>query len=155
MPITAPKERHHVDTKDHHFQGKRTEKWHPFDRKDGTGRGRGGPAKGGAGKGNWGTVKDEIQTSPAPTTEVKEGEEGTTPAEEAKVEDAPVEEATPAVEEKPVAVDKEEEENKNKLTYQEYLAQKKRSTLKKDTRAHEEVKRTGLEAAAPKKEKVS
>lgn len=150
MPVTAHKERHHVDTKaNHHFQGKRTEKYHPFDRKDGTGRGRGGPAKGGAGKGNWGTVKDDLQTTdPAPTTEVKEGEEGTTPAvEEAKVEDAPVEEPTPAVEERPVFVDKEEEENKNKLTYQEYLAQKKKSTLKKETRAHEEVKRTGLQAA--------
>lgn len=155
MPVTAHKERHHVDTKDHHFQGRRTEK-HQFDRKDGTGRGRAGPVKGGAGKGNWGTVKDELQTSPA--TEVKEGEEATaTPAEEAKVEDAKVEE-TPVVEERqerPPVVDKEEEENKNKLTYQEYLAQKKKSNLKKETRAHEEVKRTGLEAAAPKKEKIS
>jgi hypothetical protein len=35
------------------------------------------------------------------------------------------------------------------------MAQKKKSTLKKETRGHEEVKRTGLEAAAPKMEKVT
>lgn len=147
--IAARKEGHtDAEHKERRFTGKPRERAHPYDRKDGTGRGR-GVAKGGAGKANWGTPADEIaQGTPV---EVKEGE---TPVEEAKVEDAPVVEAEVVEERRPV-IDEEEEENKNKLTLTEYLASKKRSTLKKETRAHEETKKpANLEAAAAKTEKV-
>jgi len=39
----------------HGFEGKPREQWHPYDRHDGTGRGRGGYKKEGFGKGNWGS----------------------------------------------------------------------------------------------------
>jgi hypothetical protein len=41
--------------------------------------------------------------------------------------------------------DKEEEEAKGKLTLQEYLAQKKRVNIKKETRQHEEMKKANVE----------
>ena len=48
-----------------------------------------------------------------------------------------------------------EEEEVKGLTLQEYLAQKKRSTLKKEARGHDEVKKNVLlEAAAGKKERI-
>lgn len=150
VAYVARKEKVDFEGKEHHFAGKNREKYHPYDRRDGTGRGR-GIVKSGAGKGNLGTVEDEVKFAEATPVEAKEGEQPAT--EEGKVEDV-LEETqpeVPAVEEaKPV----EEEEEKGKLTLAEYLAQKKRSTLKKEARGHEEVKRTNLEAAAPKKEKV-
>lgn len=48
------KERINRGEKGPRFQGKPREEAHPFDRKDGTGRGRRGDKKGGHGKGNWG-----------------------------------------------------------------------------------------------------
>jgi len=151
-----------VEHKDHHaghegkerrFTGKPREEYHPLDRRDGTGRGR-GSAKGGAGKGNWGTVDDEVKQGTPEGEETKEGEEvATTPAEEAKVEDAPVETKEPAFERREV-VDEEDEANKSKLTFAEYQALKKKALQKKEIRGHDEAKRTGLEAAAPKTEKV-
>jgi hypothetical protein len=87
--------------------------------------------------------------------ETKEGETTAAATEEAKVEDAPDEtkkETAPAVD-KPVPV--VDEEDDGKLTLAEYQALKKKSLLKKEIRAHEEVKKDlKLEAAAPKKEKV-
>lgn len=150
------KEKVDFEGKTHHFEGKRREQWHPYDRKDGTGRGR-GFAKGGHGKGNWGTRDEEAKageettpaaegTTPAATEEVAEGE---------KVEDATEKVEAPVEEEfKRPSTPTEDDKNASKLTYEEYMAKKKRSTLKKEARGHEEVKRTGLQAAEPKKEKV-
>ena len=59
------------DHAEHRFEGKKRENYHPFDRRDGTGRGR-GVNKGGHGKGNWGTVEDEAKNAeetPKETTE--------------------------------------------------------------------------------------
>ena len=63
--------------KTEHFEGKRSEKWHPLDRKSGTGRGKRDMVKEGYGKGNWGTPQDEarqaIDTKDiAPTVEEEE-----------------------------------------------------------------------------------
>jgi hypothetical protein len=74
-----------VDHAEHRFEGKKRENYHPFDRRDGTGRGR-GVAKGGHGKFNWGTTQDETKTAeeaPKETTETTEQ-----PAEESKTEEA-------------------------------------------------------------------
>jgi hypothetical protein len=76
--------------KTHHFEGKKREQWHPFDRKDGTGRGR-GQHKGGHGWGNTGTVKDEVREGEEiPQTEVDK----VVTAEEEKTEDVPAEQTT-------------------------------------------------------------
>jgi plasminogen activator inhibitor 1 RNA-binding protein len=60
MVLTDTKE--HVDFLGKHegFQGKPREKWHPYDRKSGTGRGKELP-KSGHGKGNWGNLGDELK----------------------------------------------------------------------------------------------
>jgi hypothetical protein len=42
-------------------------------------------------------------------------------------------------------VDPEDEANKSKLTLQEYMAQKKKVNIKKETRQHEEVKKANVE----------
>ena len=49
----------HFDHKTHHYEGNERNEWHPYDRKSGTGRGR-GSAKGGRGKANWGREGDEL-----------------------------------------------------------------------------------------------
>lgn len=145
------KERVNHEGRTRGFAGKPRENWHPFDRKDGTGRGRGQhQGKAGHGKGNWGTVEDEVKQA-AVEGETPVAQEGATEEKKAEeVVEEQKEEKTPAVEEKPV----EEEEEPGKLTLAEYLAQKKKSTLKKEARGHDQVKRTGLEAAAEKTQKV-
>jgi plasminogen activator inhibitor 1 RNA-binding protein len=138
--------------KNAHYKGKPRQGDHPFDRKSGTGRGR-ELNKGGHGKGNWGDVRDEIQgqqdaaTIDKPTTEKvaeegehKEGEEGTT-AQETEVK--------PQVQE-----EEEEEENTKELTLEEYLAQKKKSTIKKEARKAEELKKDNIERVETGKQKV-
>jgi len=44
----------------HKFVGDIRQKWHPYDRKSGTGAGKKDVHKGGHGKANWGDLKDEI-----------------------------------------------------------------------------------------------
>ena len=78
MLYDAQKERSGFASKEEHFEGKPREQWHPYDRKSGTGRGRGAP-KEGHGKGNWGNpdedVKGEEAESPSKQEEGVEGEE--------------------------------------------------------------------------------
>lgn len=44
----------------HHYVGDPRQKFHPYDRKSGTGAGKKDVQKGGHGKGNWGDLRDEI-----------------------------------------------------------------------------------------------
>ena len=139
-----------VEGGEHRFEGKKREQFHPFDRKDGTGRGR-GFSKGGHGKGNWGTAEDETKVATEEgakdaTTEQPVAEESKTEEVVEKKEEAPVEVREPT----------EDDLNAKKLTLAEYLAQKKKSTLKKEGRAHEDntAKKTGLEAVKATRDRV-
>ena len=139
-----------VEGGEHRFEGKKREQFHPFDRKDGTGRGR-GFSKGGHGKGNWGTAEDETKVATEEgakdaTTEQPVAEESKTEEVVEKREEAPVEVREPT----------EDDLNAKKLTLAEYLAQKKKSTLKKEGRAHEDntAKKTGLEAVKATRDRV-
>ncbi len=135
------KERVDYAGKEEHFEGKRREQWHPYDRKSGTGRGTRDLAKGGHGRGNLGNTEDVVkhgedvgENSPVKKVEVEGEQPEATEETETKAE----------VEERPrreEIVDAEEEENKGKLTLQEYLAQKKTVNIKKEVRAHEEIKK--------------
>lgn len=132
--------------KEEHFEGKKRENWHPYDRRSGTGRGR-EVAKGGHGKGNWGGADDVVKAgeevpegSPVKKVEV-EGEVPETTQEEGETKKEAVEER-PRREE---IVDPEDEANKSKMTLQDYLAQKKKVNIKKETRQHEEVKKANVE----------
>ena len=139
-----------VEGGEHRFEGKKREQFHPFDRKDGTGRGR-GFSKGGHGKGNWGTAEDETKVATEEgakdaTTEQPVAEESKTEEVVEKKEEAPVEVREPT----------EDDLNAKKLTLAEYLAQKKKSTLKKEGRVHEDTfaKKTGLEAVNATRDRV-
>jgi hypothetical protein len=91
-----PRKEFHHDGREHGFIGKRREPWHPYDRQDGTGRGRGSGPKRGFGKGNWGTAEEEVKQA---TEGVENAEEK--PVDGEKVEDAPEKtEETPAEESK-------------------------------------------------------
>jgi len=68
----------------HGFQGKEREPYHPYDRHDGTGRGR-GMKKQGAGKGNWGNEQLIYKKKGDPDPEYTPKEEPEA-AEEEKVE---------------------------------------------------------------------
>jgi hypothetical protein len=131
-----------VEGGEHRFEGKKREQFHPYDRKDGTGRGR-GISKGGHGKGNWGTTEDETKVA------TEDGAKDTT-TEQPAAEESKTEEVVEKREEAPVEVREptEDDLNAKKLTLAEYMAQKKKSTLKKEGRGHEDntAKKTGLEA---------
>jgi plasminogen activator inhibitor 1 RNA-binding protein len=152
MIIGERKERPDWRGKTSHYKGKpRQFGDHPFDRKSGTGRGR-ELAKGGHGKGNWGDVRDEIQGQvdaagiEKPAAE-KTAEEGAEPTE--KPEGTPAEEVYTS----PVKEEEEEEESKE-LTLEEYMAQKKKSTLRKEARAPEQLKKENIEKVDAEKQKV-
>lgn len=86
---------------------------------------------------------------------VAETVEGETPAEEKKEEAVAEEKVEAPVEEKKEPV--EEDLHAHKLTLAEYLAQKKKTTFKKEGRAHDNTKPAAgakVEAAPEKKEKV-
>ena len=81
--------------------------------------------------GNWGTAEDEVkQAGVEPEGEVKE-------AKEEKHEMKDIEEKYDDAEER---VKVEEEEEEKSMTLQEYMAQKKKATFKKEARLPEEVK---------------
>lgn len=146
-----PKKEFHHDGREHGFEGKRREPWHPYDRRDGTGRGRGAAPKRGHGKGNWGTVEGEAKEAVNATPENAEEK----PVDAEKVEDATAEvkaEEAPVEEEKKEVVEEEQDDPKQ-MTFAEYQAQKKRSLLKKEARGHDATKK-GNFAEAPVKEKV-
>lgn len=119
--------------KEEKFAGKHGEKWHPYDRRSGTGRGR-GEAKGGHGRNNWGDTADVVKYGEeVPEGEVpkkvefdKEGEGETFAEEEGK--------PTPKTGREADEVPAEEEEEKGGLTFQEYQAMKKKATIKKEAR---------------------
>lgn len=102
------------------FTGKPREEAHPFDRKDGTGRGRRGDKKGGHGKGNWGREGGADEQKDAP--ERRERKERP-PREEQKVEE-PVE-----MEEVGLSVD----------DYFKAQAAKKANLAKKEMRTTEKI----------------
>lgn len=144
MLYVQRKERVDFAGKEEHFQGKRNEQWHPYDRRSGTGRGR-ELAKGGHGKGNWGDSNDIIQHgddvpegSPPNKVELEEIEEPVQETEEKK-EAAEV----------PKKVEEEPEEEKGK-TFQEYQASRKKVNIKKEVRQHEELKKANVEQADTK-----
>lgn len=150
--------------KTEHYQGKPRAKHMGYDRKDGTGRGRGLP-KDGHGKGNWGNIGEEARANSGATAEAllegspkKATEAGETKPEEANLaegmEKPPVEgEGTKGEEAYQDAP--EEEEAKGKMTLEEYLASKKKGVnMRKEARAPEENKKGNLEQAGLNKEKV-
>ena len=57
------------------FRGKPREDGHPYDRQDGTGKGRRGDKKGGHGKANWGAQDDKVYKKKGEETEEKKAEE--------------------------------------------------------------------------------
>lgn len=59
MLYKAPKEKIDHTGKTDSYQGKAREKWHPLDKKSGTGKGK-ELQKHGHGKNNWGDITDEI-----------------------------------------------------------------------------------------------
>lgn len=142
----ARKERHEFSGKTEHFEGKRGEKWHPYDRRSGTGRGR-GVAREGHGKGNLGTTEDlvkrgeDVEGGSSPVVKIEAEGEETTAQQTEKVE----EEVEQTRDEKPVEREEEPEEETKGLTLQEYLAQKKKATIKKEARKPEESKKANLE----------
>jgi len=155
MIIGERKERVDYRGKTSHYRGaRRHADDHPFDRKSGTGRGR-DLTKGGHGKGNWGDIRDEVtgQIDAAniekPATEGVVPEEGAEPKEGA--EPTPVEEAP---EEKSPVKPVEEEEEVKGLTLEEYLAQKKKPTQRKEARAVEAIKKDNIEKVETSKHKV-
>ena len=138
-----------------HFEGKKREPWHPYDRRSGTGRGK-EVAKGGYGMGNWGTREDELKSGTLAVESPKKTGEAT--AEE--VTEAPKE----AGEELPESVEKvevveevrEEEDEGKTLTLQEYLAQKKKPVIKAESRGHDTLQKKGnLEPVNVASDKVS
>ncbi len=153
---TERKERVDFEGKEQRFQGKPREQWHKYDRQSGTGRGRGLP-KGGHGKGNWGDQNDEVkgQTEAPEESPKKPTEEGEVPAEEVKTAEEEEQKEEEAQEERyrDAPEEKEEEEEKG-LTFQEYLAQKKKATFKKEARKPEELKKTGIEKVEAQRDKV-
>jgi hypothetical protein len=58
---SSNKEKVDYRSKPERYGGKHREPNHPFDRKSGTGQLRDAP-KGGHGKGNWGDLRDEIES---------------------------------------------------------------------------------------------
>lgn len=137
--------------KDQHFQGKKTEQWHPYDRRSGTGRGR-DVAKGGHGKGNVGKVEDEIKYGEEVTPATEENKVEKTAVEGVDQEEVPQLEGSPDVKrqrEEPV----EEEEEKG-LTLQEFLAQKKTVGIKKEARLAEQVVKANIEKVVKDSEKT-
>lgn len=132
-----------------HFEGKHGEKWHPYDRKSGTGRGR-EVAKGGHGKGNWGNTEDIVKQG----EEIPEGSplkkvelEGETPEGAEETQEAEKETKVETVVE-------EEPEEKGK-TLQEYLASKKKVAIKKEVRQHEAIKGNLEEAKVESNDRVT
>lgn len=146
------KEKVDFQGKEEHFQGKKNEKWHPFDRRSGTGRGR-DVAKGGHGKGNWGKPADEVNAT--------EGTEPVVGGEETKVQATPTEEGADAqpkeeeVEERRPREEPVEEEEEKGLTLQEFLAQKKSAGIRKEARKPEEVKKAGIEKVEKQADRVN
>lgn len=66
------------------FRGKAREEGHPYDRQDGTGKGRRGDKKGGHGKANWGDRDDKVYKKKGEETEEKKDEKAEEPVEEKK-----------------------------------------------------------------------
>jgi hypothetical protein len=98
-------------------------------------------SKGGHGKGNWGTVDDDIKQAegilPPSGEEVKEeGEEKPKKEEGTKAEE--------------VFADAKEEEEEKGLTLEEYFASKKTAGYKKEARKPEELKKTNIEKGQEK-----
>ena len=109
------------------YAGKAREEYHPMDRKSGTGRGKRDQAKGGAGKGNWGDEKAEVEA----------GQE----EEEKRV----------TVREEPKEEPKEESEEEG-LDLDTYLATVKNANITAKGRAHEKI--TDKKREENKEEKV-
>lgn len=135
------KEKQDLKKENYHYEGDQRQKWHPYDRKSGTGRGR-DVKKSGHGKGNVGTAEDDIKLAegahPAlAEEETKEGEAKPKKEEGVKAEE--------------MFADKEEEEEEEKgLTIEEYMAQKKTAGYKKEARKPEEIKKTNIEKGQEK-----
>ena len=130
--------------------GKAREEYHPYDRRDGTGRGR-GIHKGGHGKGNLGDMQDEVKAA-----QDDMNEEDTTKKEEGAEEETKGEEKA---QEKPAKEKPEEEEEKdefaNAMTLEQYLAEKKAPVARKEARKAEEVKKENLQRTENTKEKIT
>ena len=109
------------------YGGKAREEYHPMDRKSGTGRGKRDQAKGGAGKGNWGDDKAEVEAAQ------EEEEKKVTVREEAK------------------EVVKEESEEEG-LDLDTYLATVKNANITAKGRQHEKI--TDKKREENKEEKV-
>ena len=122
---------------------------HPYDRKSGTGRGK-EVAKDGHGRGNWGNIEEEARfNSHTPSDQLLGGpspkklaEEGAMPenaeAIHVDLEKPPVIEESTKGGEGTYEDAAEEEEEKNKMTLEEYLASKKKGVgIKKEPRAHD------------------
>ena len=153
MIIGERKERVDYRGKSTHYKGNpRHVGDHPFDRKSGTGRGR-EAAKGGHGKGNWGDMRDEVAGQIDAANIDKPATEAT--GEETKEPKAEGEEATP-VKEEVVEPERQEfvEEEVKGLTLEEYLAQKKKPTQRKEARQSEALKKDNIEKVDIQKQKV-
>jgi len=153
------------------FPGKQREPYHPLDRHDGTGRGR-GTKKEGHGKGNWGGSQYKRRTDQYGEEETEEGKEvkedqplgeesavgnegeGGSPKAEGEGESPKQEDRERRPRREEEVVDKYDEENRDKLTLDDYLASRKTAGIKAEVRKSQGIQGKTVEKVEGQKQKT-